>query len=150
SRRCRSQMASRNSGVPPAFVYFVKLAAIAATAACLMLSGVGKSGSPAPKSTTSTPSRRRRSASAETFKVEETLMVEIRSAISAMACINISLLLRVFQFCLQPPQNRCGHEVCHVAAERDDLFDHSRADERELFASHQEDGLGLRAHATIQ
>ena len=70
-------MACRSSCVPPAGVYLVKLAASASTAACLILSGVGKSGSPAPKSTTSTPSRRRRSASAATFIVDETLMVEI-------------------------------------------------------------------------
>src|SRR5438046_2905700 len=38
-------------------------------AACLMLSGVGKSGSPAPKSTTSAPSRRGFSASAATLTV---------------------------------------------------------------------------------
>ena len=51
-------------------------------AACLMLSGVGKSGSPAPKSTTSTPSERSFSASAATFIVDDTLIEEIRSAIA--------------------------------------------------------------------
>ena len=40
-------------------------------------SGVGKSGSPAPKSTTSFPSRRNRSASAATFIVDDTLIVEV-------------------------------------------------------------------------
>ena len=48
-------------------------------AAFLMLSGVGKSGSPALKSTTSTPSRRWRSASAATFMVDDSLINEIRS-----------------------------------------------------------------------
>ncbi len=48
-----------------------------------MLSGVGKSGSPALKSTTSIPSRCSLSASAMTFMVEETLMDEMRSAITA-------------------------------------------------------------------
>ncbi len=47
----------------------------------LMRSGVGKSGSPAPKSTTSTPWARSLSASAATFMVEDTLMVEMRCEI---------------------------------------------------------------------
>ena len=80
-------MACFNSCVPPAGVYFVKLLLMASMAACLMLSGVGKSGSPAPKSTTSTPSRRRRSASAATFMVEDTLISAMRSDRSRAACI---------------------------------------------------------------
>ena len=44
-----------SSRVPPVDVYFVLPARIASAAACLMLSGVSKSGSPAPKSTTFTP-----------------------------------------------------------------------------------------------
>jgi hypothetical protein len=47
-----------------------------------MLSGVGKSGSPAPKSTTSTPCVRNLSASAATFMVDDTLIKEMRSDIS--------------------------------------------------------------------
>src|ERR1044072_9104052 len=47
----------------PAFaVYFVRPARIALSAACLMLSGVSKSGSPAPKSHTFAPEARRASA----------------------------------------------------------------------------------------
>ena len=79
-------MACFSSNVPPAGVYLVKFASSARIAACLMLSGVGKSGSPAPKSTTSTPSWRSLSASAATFMVEDTLMEEMRSAISMLAC----------------------------------------------------------------
>ena len=75
----RSQTACFSSCVPPAGVYFVKFCSSARIAACLMLSGVGKSGSPAPKSTTSTPSRRRRSASAATFIVDETVIRLMRS-----------------------------------------------------------------------
>jgi hypothetical protein len=52
------------------------------------LSGVGKSGSPAPKSTTSIPSRRRRSASAATFMVDDSLIREMRSAKSKVACMD--------------------------------------------------------------
>src|SRR5579864_372158 len=80
-------MPAFNSAVPPVGVYLVKLASMASMAARLMLSGVGKSGSPAPKSTTSIPSRRRRSASAATFIVEDSLMREIRSAKSKVACM---------------------------------------------------------------
>ena len=57
-------------------------------AACLMLSGVGKSGSPAPKSTTSTPCARSLSASAATFMVEDTLIEEMRSAIAVGYCLH--------------------------------------------------------------
>src|ERR1700689_1388348 len=76
-------MACFNSTVPLTGVYLVKLAWMAAMAACLMFSGVGKSGSPALKSTTSTPARRRRSASAATFMVDDSLISEI---LSAKAC----------------------------------------------------------------
>src|ERR1700754_580522 len=48
--------------MPPAAVYFVRPAVIAAAAACLMFSGVSKSGSPAPKSQTFTPDARNASA----------------------------------------------------------------------------------------
>src|ERR1041384_8619881 len=48
--------------MPALGVYFVRPARIARSAACLMLSGVSKSGSPAPKSHTSAPEARRFSA----------------------------------------------------------------------------------------
>ena len=72
-------------------------ASMAAMAAFLMLSGVGKSGSPAPKSTTSTPSRRRRSASAATFMVDDSLMSEILSASSNVACMGVSMFSDFFE-----------------------------------------------------
>ena len=53
---------------------------MASTAATLTCGGVGKSGSPAPRSTTSTPSRRRRSASAATFIVGEVATADMRAA----------------------------------------------------------------------
>src|SRR5579884_1622180 len=68
--------------MPPEAVYRVKFCSRARTAARLMLSGVGKSGSPALKSITSTPEARSRAASAATFMVDDSLMVEIRSAIA--------------------------------------------------------------------
>ena len=47
-------------------------------AACLMFSGVGKSGSPAPKSTTSYPSDFNRAAAASTEAVELIEILEAR------------------------------------------------------------------------
>ena len=49
-------MASFKVIVPEAGVYLVKPASIAAIAACFICTGVSKSGSPAPKPTTSMPS----------------------------------------------------------------------------------------------
>src|ERR1700739_1482572 len=51
-----SAIACRNSGMPELGVYFVKPDSSAAIAAALMCSGVSKSGSPAPKLQTSSPS----------------------------------------------------------------------------------------------
>src|SRR6185369_15309223 len=51
-----------SSRMPALAVYFVRPARIARSAACLMLSGVSKSGSPAPKSHTSAPDARNASA----------------------------------------------------------------------------------------
>src|ERR671910_601400 len=48
--------------MPALAVYFVRPARIARSAACLMLSGVSKSGSPAPKSHTFAPEARNASA----------------------------------------------------------------------------------------
>src|SRR5215217_3611375 len=53
--RCSSRM-------PALAVYFVRPACMALAAACLMLSGVSKSGSPAPKSHTFAPEARNASA----------------------------------------------------------------------------------------
>src|SRR3954468_14215131 len=97
-------------------------------AACLMLSGVGKSGSPAPKSTTSTPSQRSLSASVETFMVEETLIDEIRSAIALIAaCIYFEAPFLFFQPGLQPDFDRRRHQAGDIPAERRYLFDQAGA-----------------------
>src|ERR1700683_3443297 len=58
--------------MPAVAVYLVRSSRNAWTAACLMCSGVGKSGSPGPKSTTSTPLALRRSAAMITAAVGET------------------------------------------------------------------------------
>src|SRR6185369_8046756 len=53
-----------NSRMPALAVYFVRPARMARSAACLMLSGVSKSGSPGPKSHTFAPEARNASAAA--------------------------------------------------------------------------------------
>src|SRR5580698_8109018 len=120
--------------VPPALVYFVKFCSMARMAARLILSGVGKSGSPAPKSTTSTPCVRSFSASAATRIVDDTLMAEMRSAISCLACTSISfpptlLMLSSPKSLLQPDFYRRRHQPGDVAAQREDFLHQPRADE---------------------
>src|SRR5215468_4686586 len=123
-------------------------------AACLMLSGVGKSGSPAPKSTTSTPSERSFSASEETFMVEETLMEEIRSAIwLSNACIAFSYTslnwIRLLDPGLEPLFNQRRYQSRDIAAKRDHFFHQPGADERVSFVGHHEDGLDFGAQPAI-
>src|SRR5258706_3135227 len=60
-----------SSRVPPVDVYLVLPARIATSAARLILSGVSKSGSPAPKSTTSAPAARRASAACIAASVDD-------------------------------------------------------------------------------
>src|SRR5260370_29690009 len=69
SRLCHAQIASRSGMMPPAGVYFDLFSSIARIAAILMWSGVGKSGSPGPKSAISTP--RDFSLSASAIRSEE-------------------------------------------------------------------------------
>ena len=71
SRLNFSLMAARSSGIPELGVYFVKPALSASMAAALMCSGVSKSGSPAPKLKTSTPSARRALALLSIARVSE-------------------------------------------------------------------------------
>src|SRR5215831_13052935 len=72
-------MASRSGRMPPVAVYFVLFSSMALMAAFLMCSGVGKSGSPGPKSATSTPRAFSFSASAITADVGEIWMRLMRS-----------------------------------------------------------------------
>src|SRR5262245_16286016 len=67
-------MARWISRTPPAAVYFVRPARIASAAACLMFSGVSKSGSPAPKSQTFTPDARNASAACAAARVADDCM----------------------------------------------------------------------------
>src|SRR6266480_4956225 len=79
SRLCHAHMASRNGIMPPAAVYFDLFSSIARIAAFLICSGVGKSGSPGPKSAMSTPFAFNLSASAMTAAVGEIWMRLMRS-----------------------------------------------------------------------
>src|SRR2546421_6431430 len=79
SRVCHAQMASRRGMMPPVGVYLVKFCSMARMAAFLMWSGVGKSGSPGPKSAISTPLALSLSASAITAEVGEICMRLMRS-----------------------------------------------------------------------
>src|SRR6516225_10355973 len=72
-------MASRSGMIPPVGVYLVLLPRIASIAACLIWSGVGKSGSPGPKSAISTPLAFSWSAAVITAAVGEICMRLMRS-----------------------------------------------------------------------
>src|SRR5712692_5952062 len=85
SRLCHAQMASRSGMMPPVGVYFDLFSSIALIAAILMWSGVGKSGSPGPKSAISTPRDFSLSASAITAAVGEICMRLIRSVSCTLA-----------------------------------------------------------------
>src|SRR5580700_1478790 len=102
-------------------------------AACLMLSGVGKSGSPAPKSTTSTPSARSFAASAATFMVEDSLIDDIRSAIAlATACMVFlrPFMLNIRQPALQPLFHGGRHQPGDIPAQTENFLHQAGADKR--------------------
>src|SRR6202047_2415601 len=79
SRLCQAQIASRRGMMPAVEVYLVLFSSMALMAAFLMWSGVGKSGSPGPKSAMSTPRDFNFSASAMTADVGEIWMRLMRS-----------------------------------------------------------------------
>jgi len=70
---CHAVIASRNGMMPPVAVYLVRFSSMALIAAFLMWSGVGKSGSPGPKSAMSTPLAFNCSAALITAAVAENL-----------------------------------------------------------------------------
>src|SRR5262245_43387466 len=108
-----------------------------------MLSGVGKSGSPAPKSTTSTPEARSFSASAATRMVEDTLMVEIRSAMAFLAttCMGCNLNPSEYGFgkmTLEPHLDRRRHQPGDFSPQAEDFLHQARADKRIGLVGHHE------------
>src|SRR4029077_10474784 len=124
---CQRLTASRSGAMPAVGVYFVRFRASASMAAALMWMGVGKSGSPGPKSTTSRPRARNFSASARTTMVGETVMRSTRLA-------NLSFILGPQRRLLdylgpQAPFNRDRNETAHRAAQLGDLANQPRTQE---------------------
>src|SRR5437016_7097843 len=135
-----------SSAMPEGGVYLVKLRSSASCAAALTCSGVGKSGSPAPKSITSTPSRRSLSTIAVTFIVGEPEMRFVRSASCAMRSSPCWLRRELLS---QPPLDHVGHEPVNAAAQREDFLDQPRADVRVLLGGHHEHGFDPRAEPAV-
>src|SRR5712692_6233785 len=103
----------------PAFgVYFVKFSSIALCAAALAGSGVGKSGSPAPKSMTSTPARRSLSTAVVTFNVGDPEMRLVRSANLPIWLPHAGPAVRTLLLCCrdlltQAGLDHVGHQPVH-------------------------------------
>src|SRR4030095_2177763 len=135
SIRWRSAIARFRSSGRELVVSVVKLASIALCAAADTCGGVGKSGSPAPKSTTSTPCALSFMASAATFMVGDTEMRAVRAA----SCMRSGpQRLPGGALLAQPGLDKRRHEARDGAAERDDLLHEPRADVGVRFGGHHE------------
>src|SRR5206468_12095349 len=132
----RAHTARFRSSVPEFVVYFVKFASMAAWAAAPICFGVGKSGSPAPKSITSTPWAFSFKASAATFMVGETPMRFVRSAsiVSGPQGFPREFLVT------QPLFHALGYEPVDRSAERDHFLYQPRAYVGVRFGRHHEHG----------
>src|SRR5258708_30018378 len=133
-------MARLRSSVPELFVYFVKLASIARCAAAPMCAGVGKSGSPAPKSTMSIPWDFIFMASDATFMVGDCAIRPARAdRLISLGPQGLAPLLLLAEAIFDNGR----YERRHGAAERDDLLDEARADVGVGFGGHHEDRFDL-------
>src|SRR3954469_5351978 len=110
-------MAARNSGKQGVGVYFVCPRSSAAFAASLMNAGVSKSGSPAPKPTTSTPAFFSAAAFALTFSVIASLTALIRRASGKVAMVQP--LLAEWWGKLNRTDRRYRRSLGHATARRD-------------------------------
>src|SRR3954464_11286870 len=99
--------------MPGTGVYFVNSASSALCAADLIASGVPKSGSPAPKSMTSTPDRRSLSTAAPPAMVADVAIREVRSA---------NLMISSYT-CSQTFFHELWHQAVHLAAEPEHFLD---------------------------
>src|SRR5262245_3226176 len=112
--------------MPLADVYLVKFSSSACFAACLIGSGVGKSGSPTPRSMTLTPCERSLSAAITTAAVDDSFVscarVETGNAFAS------AVVLILYQFLFHSFDHGMGHETVNRAPEQEDLFDQARAD----------------------
>src|SRR6266851_4808222 len=137
-----------SSRVPAVGVYLVLPARMASAAARLIFSGVSKSGSPAPKSTTFAPAARSASAAciaasvdegfifetlSETGKAETAgcVIINSRSSLGAQyntRCYKRDLAQRNFFFHTLLDQR--GHQTCQCTSQKKNFLDQSRADVR--------------------
>src|SRR5258707_15758708 len=104
--------------MPGTGVYFVNSASSALWAAALMASGVPKSGSPAPKSMTSTPARRSLSTAAPTAMVADVAILDVLSANRMISSLRTDGL-----FFPQTLLDELGHQAVHLAAEAEHFLD---------------------------
>src|SRR6185436_18122289 len=137
-----------NSRVPAVAVYFVRPAAMARPAACLIFSGVSKSGSPAPKSTTLTPCARNASAACMAASVDDACIFETFSETgnSDGAGLVIGDLLC---FLLHSRFNLGRYQSIQRAAQLKHFFHESRADIRISFSGHHENSFYRRFKAAV-
>src|SRR3989304_2882444 len=144
-------MAARSSMVPPVAVYLLKSSRMARMAASFTFSGVGKSGSPAPKSIRSAPSERSFSASIITAMVEETEMREtlLEKAISAVLGLNCTLLMRLHLLGAEPLLHQRRNQAADVPTQLTDLPHQARAEEGVGHGWHHEDGLQIGVQLAI-
>src|SRR5438067_939073 len=146
SVRSRSTMARFRSSVPEFAVYLVKFASIARWAAADTCDGVGKSGSPAPKSTISTPCAFSFMASAATFIVGETEIRVVRAArFMGSGFQGFAGVLLV----AQPRFDDRRHEIRDRPAKGDHFLHEPRADVGVRFGWHHEDGLHLGIEVAV-
>src|SRR5260370_33121568 len=149
-------MASRSGMMPPVAVYFVKFCSMARMAAFFMCSGVGKSGSPGPKSAISTPFAFSFSASAMTAAVGEIWMRLMRS----VSCTRSPLVVGASNspvcrlnssrnFCSQSFLNHRRHQSPQRAAELRDLAHQFRAQIAISFAGQHEHSFQARLEFAI-
>src|SRR5512132_1979590 len=120
---------------------------IAAFAASLTCAGVGKSGSPAPKSTTWMPERFKRSASAATFIVAEPVTLARRCA-STIDIANLLDRLNL-RFPAHPLFDRRRHQPANLAAEAEHFLDQTRAEVCVLLRWHHEHRLERRLEMAV-
>src|SRR3972149_6550491 len=137
--------ASFNSSIPPTAVYLVLPLSMAAIAAFFMLSGVSRSGSPAPNPMTSMPRER----------ISFALTVTARVADSSSPSILLDILtmrnaLGLAEFFLEPLDHVRGYERVHVPAEPRYLFYEPRTYRRVTLGRHHENRLYVRGELSVR
>src|SRR6266545_3348446 len=142
--------------VPAVAVYLVWPALIASKAASLIFCGVSKSGSPAPRSTTSTPAARIASAACMAASVDDGFILATFSEtgngeVSGLVIISdfnsdlhFKRKLRCGDLLSHPLFHQSRHETCNRRAKAEHFFDQTRAHIRILFGGHHEHSLDAR------